>query len=263
MSARLPPPDATRPLRLRHVGADPRRATPSDPPASVPPDPWAGSGGRARAARPARADPDPGASGTLPGRLVTASRGGVRRRQRPVRGPPTGQDQLDPRHGAHQHRRRVRPAGPGCPPAPRDTASQPPSSSVQQHPRRSSPSWSVTAPTTGCHGTRSSTTFAEWLAEYNGTDQPTVASPSVIWGHSGLLRRPRDEHWERRTDAFHRTGRSVLPDLEVIPPEEALADLVLAHLGAYGPVTRADLAYFFGDHDLGRSTEPSTGSGAL
>ncbi len=86
----------------------------------------------------------------------------------------------------------------------------------------------------------------EWLAEYNGTDQPTVASPSVIWGHSGLLRRPRDEHWERRTDAFHRTGRSVLPDLEVVPPEEALADLALAHLGAYGPVTRADLAYFFG-----------------
>ena len=23
-----------------------------------------------------------------------------------------------------------------------------------------------------------------------------------IWGHSGLLRRPRDEHWERRTDAL-------------------------------------------------------------
>ena len=52
-----------------------------------------------------------------------------------------------------------------------------------------------------------------WLAEYNGTVPPAVVSESVIWGHSGLLRRPRDEHWERRTDAFHRTGRSVLPDL--------------------------------------------------
>ena len=31
-----------------------------------------------------------------------------------------------------------------------------------------------------------------------------------------------------------------------LPPEAALADLVLVHLGAYGPVTRADLAYFFG-----------------
>ena len=54
-----------------------------------------------------------------------------------------------------------------------------------------------------------------WLAEYNGTVPPAVVSESAIWGHSGLLRRPRDEHWERRTDAFHRTGRSVLPDLEV------------------------------------------------
>ena len=85
-----------------------------------------------------------------------------------------------------------------------------------------------------------------WLAEYNGTAPPAVLSESAIWGHSGLLRRPRDEHWERRTDAFHRTGRSVLPDLEVVPPEAALADLVLVQLGAYGPVTRADLAYFFG-----------------
>ena len=85
-----------------------------------------------------------------------------------------------------------------------------------------------------------------WLAELNGTVPPTVLSESVIWGHSGLLRRPRDERWEKRTDAFHRTARCVLPDLEVLDPEPALADLVLGHLGAYGPVTRADLAYFFG-----------------
>ena len=36
------------------------------------------------------------------------------------------------------------------------------------------------------------------------------------------------------------------PIWRYVPPEAALADLVLVQLGAYGPVTRADLAYFFG-----------------
>ena len=69
---------------------------------------------------------------------------------------------------------------------------------------------------------------------------------SLVWGHSGLIRRPRDEHWDKRTDIYHRTARSVLPDVSVTSPEIALAELVRVHLGACGPLTREDLAFFFG-----------------
>ena len=159
----------------------------------------------------------------------------VRRRQRPVRRPQAGQDQLHPRNRAHQHRRRVRPAGPGRPPAPRQPAA---------HLRRArcrDPGGCLRRAGTplrrrlGPAATPSSPTSADGSPRSTARCRPPCVSESVIWGHSGLLRRPRDEHWERRTDAFHRTGRSVLPDLEVLPPEAALADLVLGHLGAYGP----------------------------
>ena len=85
-----------------------------------------------------------------------------------------------------------------------------------------------------------------WLGEHGGSVATEVGAHAVIWGHSGLLRRPRDTHWERRTDTFHRTARTVLPDLASYDPATALRDLVLTHLGSYGPVTRADLAFFFG-----------------
>ena len=85
-----------------------------------------------------------------------------------------------------------------------------------------------------------------WLVDRGGTVRPEVGAQAVIWGHSGLLRRPRDTHWERRTDAFHRTAGAVLPDLVSCAPAAALRDLVLADLRSYGPVTRADLVFFFG-----------------
>ncbi len=85
-----------------------------------------------------------------------------------------------------------------------------------------------------------------WLVERGGAASTEAGAQAVIWGHSGLLRRPRDTHWERRTDAFHRTAGAVLPDLATYAPAAALRDLVLAHLRSYGPVTRADLVFFFG-----------------
>ena len=85
-----------------------------------------------------------------------------------------------------------------------------------------------------------------WLVERGGAAGTEAGAQAVIWGHSGLLRRPRDTHWERRTDAFHRTASAVLPDLASYAPAAALRDLVLAHLRSYGPVTRADLVFFFG-----------------
>lgn len=70
---------------------------------------------------------------------------------------------------------------------------------------------------------------------------------NLVWGHSGLVRRPRDERWEKRTDAFHRTLYAAAPHLELSDPDEALDRLVLRHVRACGPVTRRDLAYFLGE----------------
>ena len=88
-----------------------------------------------------------------------------------------------------------------------------------------------------------------WLAERgtgNASDGPDPLSDSLIWGHSGLLRRPRDTRWEKRTDTYHRRARSVLPDLDQFDFAASLTELVRIHLGCYGPSLREDLAFFFG-----------------
>jgi hypothetical protein len=68
----------------------------------------------------------------------------------------------------------------------------------------------------------------------------------LIWGASGLLRRPPDQRWETRTDILHRRARSVAEELAPGQFEESLAQLVRVHLRAYGPATRQDLAFFLG-----------------
>lgn len=88
-----------------------------------------------------------------------------------------------------------------------------------------------------------------WLAERepgDGAKGPDLLSDSLLWGHSGLLRRPRDTRWDKRTDTFHQRARSLLPDLPEWNFEAALTELVRVHLGSYGPALREDLAFFFG-----------------
>jgi Winged helix DNA-binding domain len=88
-----------------------------------------------------------------------------------------------------------------------------------------------------------------WLAERDGNEtgqMPDILSDSLIWGHSGLLRRPRDTRWEKRTDIYHRRARSLLPDLPECEFPAALTQLVRVHLGSYGPALRDDIAFFFG-----------------
>ncbi len=89
-----------------------------------------------------------------------------------------------------------------------------------------------------------------WLAEHDSSRSAAAINntlaENLLWGHSGLVRRPRDDAWERRTDICRRTVGSVVPDLPHSDPAAALAQLVRLHLGACGPLTRADLAYFFG-----------------
>lgn len=79
----------------------------------------------------------------------------------------------------------------------------------------------------------------------------TTMSDNLVWGHPGLVRRPRDERWEKRTDAFHRTASTLLGTGAPPSPNDALDRLVRRHVAACGPVTRRDLAYFLGEQ-LGR-----------
>ena len=74
----------------------------------------------------------------------------------------------------------------------------------------------------------------------------TRCPESLLWGHSGLLRRPRDHRWEKRTDIYHQRARSLLPELETYEFSTALKALVRVHLGSYGPATRDDLSFFLG-----------------
>ena len=89
-----------------------------------------------------------------------------------------------------------------------------------------------------------------WLAEHESDAAAaalgTTVHESVIWGHSGLIRRPKNTHWEKRTDIFHRRVRTLLPDLPLLDFDSALQGLVRVHLGAYGPAQREDLAFFCG-----------------
>ncbi|QDP96107.1 winged helix DNA-binding domain-containing protein [Microlunatus elymi] len=111
-----------------------------------------------------------------------------------------------------------------------------------------------------------------WLAERGAVINPGTSSTmaaNLIWGHSGLLRRPRDDHWEKRTDTFHRTAADVDPALAPHPVEASMITIVRTHLAAYGPATREDIAWWSGsrltqidqavaalDHELARHTGP-------
>lgn len=89
-----------------------------------------------------------------------------------------------------------------------------------------------------------------WLGEHESAEAAAKLTgtylESLTWGHSGLLRRPRDDAWEKRTDLYHRRARSVVADLGETTIEAGLPGLVRTQLGACGPLTREDLAYFFG-----------------
>lgn len=88
-----------------------------------------------------------------------------------------------------------------------------------------------------------------WLAEHDpvpGRDADLSSlGANLVWGHSGLIRRPHDDRWEKRTDTLRRAARTVVPEIELPAFASSLTELVRIHLGAYGPATREDLAYFF------------------
>ncbi len=90
----------------------------------------------------------------------------------------------------------------------------------------------------------------DWLEQHAGPDSAatvgTTFTDALLWGHSAMIRRPKDGRWERRTDSWHRRTRELVPELPELDVDAALAGLVRVHLGSYGPAQRADLAYFCG-----------------
>ena len=62
----------------------------------------------------------------------------------------------------------------------------------------------------------------------------------LLWGQAGLLRRPPDTAWHKRTDVLRRSARAALPELRDSTFDEAVLAMVERHLRAYGPVTADD-----------------------
>lgn len=87
-----------------------------------------------------------------------------------------------------------------------------------------------------------------WLTAHESASSAAAVTgtfgENLLWGHSGLLRRPKDERWEKRTDIYHRRARSLVPELGEVSAADGLTEVVRTHLAALGPATRQDLAYF-------------------
>ena len=68
----------------------------------------------------------------------------------------------------------------------------------------------------------------------------------LLWGQAGLLRRPPDTAWHKRTDVLRRSARVALPDLPEHDVDEAVTAMVERHLRAYGPVSPDDTCFYLG-----------------
>ncbi len=68
----------------------------------------------------------------------------------------------------------------------------------------------------------------------------------LLWGQAGLLRRPPDSAWHKRTDVWRRSAARALPELPAYGFDEAVLAMVERHLRAYGPVTVDDVCFYLG-----------------
>jgi hypothetical protein len=68
----------------------------------------------------------------------------------------------------------------------------------------------------------------------------------LLWGQAGLLRRPPDSAWHKRTDVLRRAAGTALPELPAYGFDEAVLAMVERHLRAYGPVTADDTCFYLG-----------------
>lgn len=96
--------------------------------------------------------------------------------------------------------------------------------------------------------------LGSWLAEHDPGARPrlgTTASPSLGYGHGGLVRRPLSGGWEGQGRPGYRAARAVLGDghlrdVALADPQGSLVALVRRHLTCSGPASRRDLAWWSG-----------------
>jgi hypothetical protein len=88
-----------------------------------------------------------------------------------------------------------------------------------------------------------------WLAAEGFTDAVAASGSGVgsalFRGHSALLRRPLTGGWHQQGRYGYRTAAAVLGDPPV-HPDDAVTELTRAHLAAFGPATRHDIAWWTG-----------------
>lgn len=68
----------------------------------------------------------------------------------------------------------------------------------------------------------------------------------LLWGQAGLLRRPPDSAWHKRTDVLRRSARAALADWAEVEFDDAVTAMVERYLRAYGPVTVDDICFYLG-----------------
>ncbi|HEU0041276.1 MAG TPA: winged helix DNA-binding domain-containing protein [Jiangellaceae bacterium] len=92
--------------------------------------------------------------------------------------------------------------------------------------------------------------MSDWLREHESAASAELAltNPGAdhLTGSSMLMRRPDQGDWARRMSWEYRVA-STLIDSPAVSPEDALVELTRIHLRAYGPATRADIAWWAGE----------------
>lgn len=96
--------------------------------------------------------------------------------------------------------------------------------------------------------------LSRWLAEHESEEAARRSQGPVgrhlAHGHSALVRRPlTGSRWDRQTAPAYRSAPELLGEDRsalLADPDGCLVDLVRTHLRAFGPATRADIAWWSG-----------------